>query len=437
MICYMKILLILVLVLLLLLNDCNSYVRNIVKNNRLSSSNNRIIFNHYDRHLSKLSMSSSSSPSLTSSFSSLANIIDIISKSKLTKRVISWTGFIALAYALQSFYTIIIATFFFSVFGTNIVDIFQSIYEKITNSLKLPKKLKLPRKAFVTLYIVLLGLTLTRSVLYFSPRIVKESQYFLSIMQSEDPYTTVAKILSNTFGPELVGRLESVIIAAKSIQLSKDIAVLDSSRRLGKLLQVVTTDYLQSLITFGSRVLSDSTAVLYKGITALIFSLITVWDLPQISKGVSSLENSRVGFVYKEIAPKLQSFGNLVAQSFEVQAMIAFVNCALISVGLYLLKIPGLGFFSLLTLVSSFIPVAGIIIATLPPLLAALAEYGIMSGVQLLAMVTFVHALEAYLIYPQIYSYRLKMHPLFVLSSLTIAEHFAGIQGMHFFIYYK
>jgi predicted PurR-regulated permease PerM len=226
-------------------------------------------------------------------------------------------------------------------------------------------------------------------------------------MQSEDPYTMVANILSNSFGSELVGRLESVIIAAKSIKLSKDVLILDSSRRLGKLLQVVINDYLQSLITIGSRVLSDSTAFLYKGITALIFSLIITWDLPQIQKGVNSLENSRVGFAYKEIAPKLRSFGNLVAQSFEVQAMIAFVNCVLTTIGLYFLKIPGLGFFSLLTLISSFIPVAGIFIATLPPLLVALAEYGISSGVQLLAMVTFVHAVESYLLYPQIFIHKI------------------------------
>ena len=298
------------------------------------------------------------------------------------------------------------------------------------NTIKLPNKLKLPRKAFAALYIVLLGLTLVRSILFFSPRIVKESQYFLSILQSEDPYTMVATILSSTFGPELVGRLETVIIAAKNIKLPKETLVLDSSRRLGKLFQVVITDYLQSLITFGSKILSDSTAVLYKGITALIFSLIITWDLPQIKKGISSLENSRIGFAYNEISPKLRTFGNLVAQSFEVQAMIAFVNCVLTTIGLYFLKIPGLGFFSLLTLLSSFIPVAGIFIGTLPPLLAALTEYGIMSGVQLIAMVILVHAFESYLLYPQIYSYRLKMHPLFVLTSLTIAEHFAGIQGL-------
>ena len=45
-------------------------------------------------------------------------------------------------------------------------------------------------------------------------------------------------------------------------------------------------------------------------------------------------------------------------------------------------------------------------------------------------MVVIVHTLESYLLYPQIYAMKLKMHPLLVLSALAIAEHFAGIRGL-------
>lgn len=44
-----------------------------------------------------------------------------------------------------------------------------------------------------------------------------------------------------------------------------------------------------------------------------------------------------------------------------------------------LVQIPGLGFFSMLTFVASFIPVAGIFIATLPPLIVALTEHGLIT----------------------------------------------------------
>jgi predicted PurR-regulated permease PerM len=64
-----------------------------------------------------------------------------------------------------------------------------------------------------------------------------------------------------------------------------------------------------------------------------------VWDLPRISKGVKALENSVVGFAYKEVAPPVKNFGNLVAQCFETQAVIALVNCTLTTFGLYTLKV--------------------------------------------------------------------------------------------------
>ena len=46
------------------------------------------------------------------------------------------------------------------------------------------------------------------------------------------------------------------------------------------------------------------------------------------------------------------------------------------------MKISGLGFFSLLTFVASFIPVAGIFIATIPPLIVALTEHGLATCVK-------------------------------------------------------
>jgi predicted PurR-regulated permease PerM len=64
-----------------------------------------------------------------------------------------------------------------------------------------------------------------------------------------------------------------------------------------------------------------------------------VWDLPRISKGVKSLEQSAVRFAYREVAPPVQAFGNLVAQCFETQAVIALVNCTLTTLGLYFLRV--------------------------------------------------------------------------------------------------
>lgn len=47
-----------------------------------------------------------------------------------------------------------------------------------------------------------------------------------------------------------------------------------------------------------------------------------------------------------------------------------------------------------------------------------------------IAMVTGIHFVEAYLLNPAIYSAHLKLHPLLVLSTLVVAEHSLGVWGL-------
>lgn len=84
-----------------------------------------------------------------------------------------------------------------------------------------------------------------------------------------------------------------------------------------------------------------------------------IWDQPKIVSGIGKLRSSRLGFMYEEVAPKVAAFANLLGQSFEVQGLTALVNTALTTLVLLALQIPGLGFFALLTFLSSFIPILG------------------------------------------------------------------------------
>ena len=47
-----------------------------------------------------------------------------------------------------------------------------------------------------------------------------------------------------------------------------------------------------------------------------------------------------------------------------------------------------------------------------------------------IALVTCIHFLEAYLLNPAIYAAHLKLHPLLVLSVLVVAEHSLGVWGL-------
>ena len=52
----------------------------------------------------------------------------------------------------------------------------------------------------------------------------------------------------------------------------------------------------------------------------MVLSFMVVWDLPAISKGISSLQSSRLSAIYNEVAPSLAVFGMLFGKALQAQA---------------------------------------------------------------------------------------------------------------------
>ena len=189
-----------------------------------------------------------------------------------SKRLLPWVGFASLCLIFQSFYPIIVGTFFLSVMGNSIVDSMSVAFQKVSDRLNMPRFKMIPRKLFVVVYFVFLCLGLVRFMLLSSPRIIKESTYVLQLLQSEDPYTLAANLFLSTFGVEVATRVESALIEAVGASRSS-LAGLNQSRRLSKLIQDSATGYLQNFLVFTSKIISDSTSAAYKGVLSLIFSL--------------------------------------------------------------------------------------------------------------------------------------------------------------------
>lgn len=163
---------------------------------------------------------------------------------------------------------------------------------------------------------------------------------------------------------------------------------------------------------------------------SLILSFLLMWDLPAISRGVASLKTSRVAPIYNTVAPSLEVFATLFGKALQAQARIAMVNTILTMLGMWLLAIPGMGLLSTFVFICGFIPIAGVIISTVPIGFVALTEYGFMKLALVILMITGVHFVEAYGLNPAIYSAHLKLHPLVVLMVLVVAEHSLGVWGL-------
>ena len=58
----------------------------------------------------------------------------------------------------------------------------------------------------------------------------------------------------------------------------------------------------------------------------MVLSFMVVWDLPAISKGISSLQTSRLSAIYNEVAPSLAVFGMLFGKALQAQVESASIH---------------------------------------------------------------------------------------------------------------
>ncbi len=163
---------------------------------------------------------------------------------------------------------------------------------------------------------------------------------------------------------------------------------------------------------------------------SLLFSFLILFDLQSLRMEVAKLEETKLARFYKETVQNIVQFGAVLGKVLEAQAVIALVNTALTAIALSLLGVPNVGFLSLLVFVCGFIPVAGVFISSVPICLIALFSGGVSALLILIAVITAIHFLEAYVLNPRIMGAALHVNPVLVLIILVIGHHIMGIWGL-------
>ena len=165
---------------------------------------------------------------------------------------------------------------------------------------------------------------------------------------------------------------------------------------------------------------------------SLVFSFMIVWDAPRLAAGVEDLKHSRLGDVWREVAPSIATFARLLGRAFEAQTVIACANTTLTALGMWLLGIPpsAIGFLAVIVFLCSFVPIVGVFVSTVPICLVALQEGGLALVVGVIFMVIVAHVVEAYVLNPRIYGAHMKLHPVAVLMVLYVGEHLLGLWGL-------
>ncbi|MFO1053814.1 MAG: AI-2E family transporter [Planctomycetota bacterium] len=187
------------------------------------------------------------------------------------------------------------------------------------------------------------------------------------------------------------------------------------------------TSALERLNNIASPILGIGSAFLL----SLLFSFLIVLDLPHLSRAVKGLAQTKIGFIYDEVADNIRDFGLTLGRALEAQLLIALANTLLTALGLWLLGLTSnLVFLATIVFFCSFIPVAGVFISSTPICLQALSDEGMPLVLAVIAMVLIVHMIEAYVLNPKIYGHHLRMNAVLVLIVLTVAGKLVGMWGL-------
>lgn len=110
------------------------------------------------------------------------------------------------------------------------------------------------------------------------------------------------------------------------------------------------------------------------------------------------------------------------------QLLICLVNGILTLIGLLILNIKYAFILAIVAGVFSIIPVFGSIVSTIPIFFVALSS-SFLSGLLSIAWISIIHLIEANLLNPKIMGYSAEIHPILIIFSLLVGEHFYGIIG--------
>ncbi|CAI8853731.1 MULTISPECIES: AI-2E family transporter [Bacillus] len=190
-----------------------------------------------------------------------------------------------------------------------------------------------------------------------------------------------------------------------------------------------------------SKYIGQGVDILYKSIAnvgkfglqfflSLILSLFFLLEKARIVAFTAKFKESRLAIFYNEI----EYFGKKFARSFgkviEAQFLIAIVNCVLSVIALWILGFPQLLGLALMIFLLGLIPVAGVIISLIPLCMIAYNIGGITYVVYIIIIVTFIHALESYVLNPKFMSQKTNLPIFYTFMVLTFSEHFLGVWGL-------
>jgi predicted PurR-regulated permease PerM len=338
-------------------------------------------------------------------------------------RALAWGALFLTIYILRSFFMLVFFTFVFAYVQTRGVH-------------RLEKVIKNRSLRVVITNLVILGI-LTAALILLVPKVKKQTEIFIfnfssyiermdqELFTAGDKYPILKEIIPHLKTVQIETEPADAPPPVKSptMALLQDLIGLAEEESGPKNVNQV----IEKLGGISGRIASVTSSFLL----SLLFSFLIVLDMPHLLKQVTELQNTKLRFIYIEVAESIRNFSNVLGRSLEAQLIIAIVNSFLTAIGIVMLGIgESVAFLSVIVLFCSFIPVAGVFISSIPICLIALQTSGLQTMILAIVMIIVIHLIESYILNPRIYGTYMRINPVIVLIILTIGGKLFHIWGL-------
>lgn len=245
-------------------------------------------------------------------------------------------------------------------------------------------------------------------------------------------YSTIVGLLSYglvKYLPMIIGEITALIRQITAFYTKEHDNII-LNYLVSRLEEIQISSYLERGFTFLITYFTDISTFGLQILIALLMSLFFLLEKPRLIEFTKKFKTSKVASIYAEIEFFSLKFVGTFGKVIEAQIIIAVVNCILTTIALWIFGFPQLGGLSIMILFLGLIPVAGVIISLIPLVIIGYSIGGIMTVLYVFIAIMIIHAIEAYILNPNLMSSKTNLPVFYTFLVLIFSEHFFGVWGL-------
>jgi predicted PurR-regulated permease PerM len=245
-------------------------------------------------------------------------------------------------------------------------------------------------------------------------------------------YSTIVGMLSYglvKYLPMIIGEITALIKQITAFYTKEHDNIL-LNYLVSRLEEIQISNYLDRGFTFVISYFTDISTFSLQILIALLMSLFYLLEKPRLVEFTKKFKTSKIASIYAEIEFFSLKFVGTFGKVIEAQLIIAVVNCILTTIALWIFGFPQLGGLSIMIFLLGLIPVAGVIISLIPLVIIGYSIGGIMTVLYVFIAIMIIHAIEAYILNPNLMSSKTNLPVFYTFLVLIFSEHFFGVWGL-------